>query len=203
MIKKTFNKSLIEFINKSSCSFTCIDIIRHKLINNGYEELYENEKWHFKAGNYFVIRNDASVIAFSVGKKRKNSFNIVCAHSDTPGFSLKPKNEIYEYNYLKLNVAPYGGILNYGWMDRPLSMSGRIIYKEDDNYKKKIINLKEPLCVIPSEAIHQNDSANTNLDLNTQIDLIPIISLDDEKDIIKNLLRNYLNLFEGHNYTHI
>ena len=36
-------------------------------------------------------------------------------------------NEIYEYNYLKLNVSPYGGILNYGWMDTPLSFAGRVM----------------------------------------------------------------------------
>ena len=54
---------------------------------------------------------------------------------------LKPKSEIYEYNYLKLNVMPYGGILNYGWMDRPLSISGRVIYKKNNKYKKRIINL--------------------------------------------------------------
>ena len=194
MIKKTFNKNLFEFIKNSSCSFTCIDLIRNNLINSGYQEVFENEKWNFKAGNFFVIRNDASIIAFSIGKKHKESFNIICAHSDTPGFSLKPKNEIYEYNYLKLNVAPYGGILNYGWMDRPLSIAGRVIFKQGNKYKKEVIDLNDPICVIPSEAIHQNDNANTNLDLNTQIDLIPIISLNDEKDIIKNILRKHLSL---------
>ena len=53
---------------------------------------------------------------------------------------------------------------------------------------KKIINLNEPICVIPSESIHQNDKANTNLDLNVQTDLIPIVSLKDEKNIIKDIL---------------
>ena len=194
MIKKTFNKKLFEFLENGSCAFTCVDLVRNRLITSGYEELYENDKWHFKAGKYFVVRNDASIIAFNIGKKYKQSFNIICAHSDTPGFSLKPKNEIYEYNYLKLNVMPYGGILNYGFMDRPLSIAGRVIYKQGNKYKKEIIDLKDPICVIPSEAIHQNDSANTNLDLNTQIDLIPIISLSDEKDIIKNKLREFLSL---------
>lgn len=78
-------------------------------------------------------------------------------------------------------------------MDRPLSLAGRIIYKQGNKYKKKIINLNEPLCVIPSEAIHQNSSANSNLDLNTQIDLIPIISLNKEENVIKDILDNYLN----------
>ena len=194
MIKKNFNQKLFEFIKNASCSFTCIEFVRNSLLNSGYEELFENTKWDFKAGKYFVIRNDASVIAFTIGKKFSNSFNIICTHSDTPGFSLKPKNEIYEYNYLKLNVAPYGGILNYGFMDRPLSIAGRVIYKQGNKYKKDIIDLNEPICVIPSEAIHQNSVANSNLDLNTQIDMIPIIGLNDEKDIIKNLLRKHLNL---------
>jgi len=194
MTKESFNDKLFNFINEATCSFTCIETIKNKLIEEGYIQLYENEKWNLVSSKYFVIRNDASIIAFNIGKEHKESFNIICTHSDTPGFSLKPKSEIYEYNYLKINVAPYGGILNYGWMDRPLSISGRVIYKDNNVYKKKIINLKEPICVIPSEAIHQNSSANTNLDLNSQIDLIPIISLNDDKDVIKDILRKNLNL---------
>lgn len=194
MIKKTFNKEFFSFINKSTCSFTCIENIKNILTRNGYTELYENEHWKISKGKYFVIRNDASIIAFDIGKKHRESFNIICTHSDTPGFSLKPKNEIYEYNYLKLNVVPYGGILNYGWMDRPLSIAGRVIYKKGNKYYKEIIDLRAPYCVIPSEAIHQNASANTNLDLNTQIDLIPIVGLKDQQNIIKNLISKHLNL---------
>lgn len=194
MKKNNFNEELFKFISSSSCSFTCIETIKDMLSKNQFQQVYENEKWDLKNGKYFVIRNDASIIAFSIGENHKSSFNIICAHSDTPGFTLKPKNEIYEYNYLKINVAPYGGILNYGWMDRPLSISGRIILKDGDVYKKKIINIKDPICVIPSEAIHINSVANTNLDLNTQIDLIPIISLNKERDIIKTILRKYLKI---------
>lgn len=194
MKKEKFNDELFEFINNATCSFTCIDLIKNDLIARGYTEVYESEKWDLKTGKYFVTRNDASIIAFNIGRNFNEGFNIICAHSDTPGFNLKPKSEVYEYNYLKLNVMPYGGILNYGWMDRPLSIAGRVIIKEGNKYKKKIIDLKEPVCVIASEAIHQNDSANTNLDLNTQIDMIPIMSLKDEKDIIKDTLKNHLEL---------
>lgn len=193
MKKNEFNRGLFSFITRSTCSFTCIQNIKDLLIKNSYKELYENEKWEFIYGNYFVIRNDASIIAFSIGINHNNSFNIICTHSDTPGFSLKPDGEIYEYNYLKVNVLPYGGILNYGWMDRPLSISGRIIYKDKNKYKKKIVNLDEPLCVIPSEAIHLNSSANSNLDLNPQIDLIPIISLSKEENVITDILKRYLD----------
>lgn len=192
MDRENFNKELFEFIGSATCSFTCVDMIKNKLLNDGYTELYETDKWDISSGKYFVIRNDSSIIAFNIGSNYRDSFNIICAHSDTPGFCLKPKSEIYEYDYLKLNVTPYGGILNYGWMDRPLSIAGRIIYKEGNEYKKKIIDLKDPMCVIPSEAIHQNDTANSNLDLNSQIDMIPIIGLTDDKNIIGNLLSKYI-----------
>ena len=194
MNKTNFNEELFEFINNVNCSFTCTDFIKRKLIEKGYIPLYENEKWSLDSGKYFVIRNDASIIAFSIGKNHNKRFNIICTHSDTPGFSLKPNSEIYDHNYLKLNVSPYGGILNYAWLDRPLSISGRIIYKEENKYKKKIINLKEPVCVIPSVAIHQNDNANTNLDLNTQIDLIPIFGLNKEDDVIRKIIKKEFDL---------
>ena len=193
MNKHNFNKKFFNFINNSTCSFTCINYIKNRLKKKGFVELYENNKWKLTNNKYFVVRNDASIIAFTIGKNHNNSFNIVSAHSDTPGFTLKPKNEIYEYNYLKLNVSPYGGILNYGWMDRPLSIAGRIIYKDNNILKKKIVDINKPICVIPSEAIHINDTANSNLDLNSQIDLIPIISLNKEKNIIKNIIRKELN----------
>ena len=193
MEKSKFNKNFFKFIEHSTCCFTCVDVIRNKLIQKGYTQLYENEKWVLNKSKYFVIRNDASIIAFNIGKNYKQCFNIICSHNDTPGFYLKPMGEIYEYNYLKVNVAPYGGILNYSWMDRPLSIAGRIIYKEGNKLKKKIINLNEPLCVIPSQAIHQNSSANSNLDLDKQIDLIPIISLSKAKNIIKTILDKYTN----------
>lgn len=193
MNKEKFNEELFEFINDSSCSFTCILKIKSILVAAGYIELFENDKWTVVPGKYFVIRNDASIIAFNIGKNYNTGFNIVCTHSDTPGFCLKSNSEIFEYDYLKLNVFPYGGILNYGWMDRPLSMAGRIIYKDDNVYKKKIVDLREPICVIPSEAIHQNDTANSNLDLNSQIDMIPVISLKEEKNIVKNILSGYLD----------
>lgn len=187
--KSDFNNQLFEFIDVATCSFTCVDTIKKKFIHSGYLQLYENEKWDFKCGKFFVIRNDASIIVFNIGGQYNESFNIICSHCDTPGFGLKPNCEIFDCNYLKMNVIPYGGILNYGWMDRPLSMSGRIIYKEGNEYKKRIVNLKEPICVIPSQAIHQNEHANTNLDLNTQIDMIPIIGLKNEKNFINNLLK--------------
>lgn len=193
MCKEKFNDLFFKFINSATCSFTCVKIIKEMLVDNGYVELQEGSEWGISVGKYFVIRNDSSIIAFNIGDNYSNGFNIICTHSDTPGFCLKPISEIYDCDYLKINVVPYGGILNYGWMDRPLSIAGRVIYKEGNRYKKKIIDLKEPVFVIPSEAIHQNDKANTNLDLNSQIDLMPVIGLENKENAIKEILSKNLD----------
>lgn len=189
-----FNQELIDFLKQGTCVFTCIKIIKEILLNQGYQELVENQDWDLKQDKYFIIRNDASLIAFQLNKKA-SKFKIVCTHADTPSFLIKPTPEYYENGYLKLNVAPYGGILNYGFMDRPMSIAGRIIMQNKNNYTKKIIDLKEAVAIIPSIAIHQNDSANSNLDLNTEVDLMPIISLNKKKTL-EDLIKHYTNIKE-------
>ncbi|HIS87449.1 MAG TPA: M18 family aminopeptidase [Candidatus Caccenecus avistercoris] len=189
-----FNQELIDFLKQGTCVFTCIKIIKEILLNQGYQELVENQDWDLKQDKYFIIRNDASLIAFQLNKKA-SKFKIVCTHADTPSFLIKPTPEYYENGYLKLNVAPYGGILNYGFMDRPMSIAGRIIMQNKNKYTKKIIDLKEAVAIIPSIAIHQNDSANSNLDLNTEVDLMPIISLNKKKTL-EDLIKHYTNIKE-------
>lgn len=189
-----FNEELLKFLSTNTTSFTCIKNIKEVLLSKGYQELNELEEWHITYGKYFVIRNDASIIAFNIDKNFKKQFNIVCTHCDTPSLAIKPNPDFFENGYLKLNVYPYGGILNYGFLDRPLAIAGRIILKQKQEYLKKIIDTKEAVAVIPSIAIHQNDKSNSNLDLNTEIDLMPIISLD--KINLKTILKKHLNLEE-------
>ena len=175
MKKDKFNKNLIDFINNSTCSFTCIKKIKSILDNKKFTELTEKEQWNLKNGKYYVIRNDSSIIAFTIPKKYNNSFSIITTHSDTPSLILKPNGENICENYLKYNVMPYGGILNYGWIDRPLSLAGRVIIDDNSKLSKKIIDFKKTIMIIPSVAIHQMEEANSNLDLNSQIDMQPII----------------------------
>lgn len=196
MTKEKYIQELIKFIQKGTSTYTAVETIQKQLKKEKYVELYEEDTWNLKKGKYFVIRNDASIIAFQIGANVQNSFNIITTHSDTPAFQLKPKNEIYENGYLKLNSSPYGGLLNYGWLDRPLSLSGKIIVKEQQEYQSHIIDFQKPLLVIPSVAIHQNDKANSNLDLNTQTDLIPIIALKEEKNVIRKLIEKEFQIPE-------
>lgn len=179
-------KELIKFLNESPNAFLAIENIAKVLKDNGYIELDEKKKFNIKKGNkYFVTRNGSSIIAFNVGKSLKDPCLLVSAsHDDCPSFKLKPESIIYQNGYLKLNTEVYGGALLYPWLDRPLSIAGRLIVKDKKgNIKAKNYDYSKPFCIIPSVAIHLNREANTDLKLNPQIDMLPICGLEE-----KNLL---------------
>lgn len=194
MKKEKLTGNLMNFITNATCAFTSVSQMKEILIENNYQELLETEEWQLTSGNYFVTRNDASIIAFKLEESAKDSFSIVASHCDTPALLLKPKGENVKDNYLKYNIMPYGGLLNYGWLDHPLSLAGRVIIKKDNIFIRKIVDFKEPILVVPSVAIHQNDKANSNLDLNMQIDLQPILSLSEKTNTWDKILKKHLKL---------
>ena len=187
---KKFDKNLIEFIEKCTCSYTCIKHIKNILNSKGYKELLETDNWNLTNNKYYIVRNDASIIAFKIPKKIKEYYSIITTHSDTPALLLKPDGAYIKENYLKYNVMPYGGLLNYGWLDHPLSLSGRVIVNNKDTLTTKIVDFKKPMLVVPSVAIHQKTDSNTNLDLNMQIDLQPIMSITKNKRVWDKLLKS-------------
>ena len=189
MKKDEFLEKLIKFIKTATCSFTCIEEIKKELKKNGFIELNEQEQWDITKKKYYIIRNNASIIAIDISKATNNNFSIITSHSDTPSLLLKPEGSYIKENYLKYNVMPYGGLLNFGWLDHPLSIAGRVIIKKDKKLVTKIIDFKKPMLVIPSVAIHQKTDSNTNLDLNMQIDLQPIIALSKNKNIWDNIIQ--------------
>lgn len=187
-------KYMMSFIDKTPNAYYSVNNIKDILLANGFTELYENENWNNLEdnGKYFVIRNDSSLIAFKINKNAKG-FNIVAAHGDSPSFSIKPNPDMFENSYLKLNTNGYGGMINYSWLDRPLSISGRVITKKDGIYKSELINIDKDLLVIPSQAIHINRDVNNKNELNPQIDMLPIMALSNDKkleDVIKDNLNN-------------
>lgn len=185
-------KELLNFIDETANAYCCIKNIKQILISNGYKELYESEKWSNLEinGKYFTIRNDSSLIAFKMCHNKSN-FNLIVTHPDSPTYTIKTNPEIFENNYLKLNISGYGGMINYSFLDRPLSIAGRVVIVKDSIYKSHIIDIKKDLLVIPSQAIHINSKVNTECKLNIQDDMLPIISLTETKliDILSNALK--------------
>ena len=190
-------KGLLEFIKQSPSQFHVIHNIKELLNEHGYTELHEEENWKVVPGKqYYVIRNNSSIIAFNLGNDLSDySFNVVASHSDSPTFKLKENYEINVNNeYTKLNTEGYGGMICSTWFDKPLSIAGRILVKEGNSYKTKLVNIDKDLLMIPSVAIHMNREVNEGYKFNKQIDLLPLVGGSDykENDLL-NLIANSTN----------
>ena len=173
-IKETEN--LLGFIEKSPSSFHVIENLKDEFLKKGYTQLFEGDKWNVKHGEkYFVIRNGSSFMGFNIPKKSFDSYMICASHSDSPSFKLKPDFEAEASGlYVKFNVEKYGGMIYSSWLDRPLSVAGRVVYADKKGITSSIVNIDRDLCLIPSLAIHMNKEANSGYALNPQKDMLPL-----------------------------
>ncbi len=178
---KKYAKEMLEFIEKSPSCFHVIDNIRTSLTEEGFQELKENQEWKLSWGKgYFVIRNDSSVTAFRLPKREQAlGFHIVAAHSDSPTFKLKEEAQIQvEERYVKLNTEKYGGMILSTWLDRALSVAGRVAVRDEKTGKimTKLVNIDKDLLVIPNVAIHMNREMNKGVEYNPQTDMLPLFA---------------------------
>ena len=176
-------EKLLKFIDKSPSAFHVINNMKAELMEAGFTELKEKDKWELcKGGKYFVTRNLSSVIAFKIPKKDFKSFNIMASHSDSPSFKIKENPEMdVDGKYTKLNVEGYGGMLNAPWFDRPLSVAGRLITEKDGRIETVLCNVNRDLLMIPNLAIHMNRTANDGYKYNNQVDMLPLFGDGDAK----------------------
>ena len=175
-------KNLINFIHNSPTMFHTISTIKENLDHHGFTHLCPKEIWHLKKdGKYYVTSNDSALIAFVINTDTPETegFRMIGAHTDAPGFRLKPAPEIQKENYLTLNTEVYGGPILSTWFDRPLSMAGRVSYSGSHILypNHALIDFKEPVAIIPNLAIHMNRDVNTGVTLNKQKDTLPVIQI--------------------------
>lgn len=169
------NEKLFDFIEASPNAFFCVDTVKKKLIDNGYAEISLGEKNKFEdGGKYFVTKNGSSLIAFRY-KKDSRGFMISASHTDSPSFRYKSTSAGADYT--KLNVEKYGGMIYYSWLDRPLSLAGRVALKTPDGVKLTLVNFDSDTLIIPSVAIHLNRAVNDGYKFNPATDMLPLMSI--------------------------
>lgn len=194
-----FARELIDFIYESPTAFHAVDNVKKILLGCGFFELKEEDRWELKkGGKYFVTKNDSAITAFQVGNGMisENGFKIIGAHTDSPSFRVKPASEITSENhYVKLNTEGYGGMILNTWMDRPLSVAGRVTVRSKDifNPTTKLLNIKKPILIMPNLAIHMNRDINKGVELNKQKDTLPLMSLVNESLEKGNYLINAIS----------
>ena len=183
---------LLSFLDESPCNFLAVKNITDRLQLAGFSELDPASTWRLSPGDRrYVVKNSSAVFAFIVGSDASAGFRIISAHSDSPGFRIKPNAEIVnEGGVVTLNTEVYGGPILYTWFDRPLSISGRVILRGEDPLHPvtRLINFYRPLLTIPHLAIHYNRSVNDGNPLSKQRDMLPVLGRVSDKEEGKGLL---------------
>ena len=174
-------KELLAFIKKSPTAFHAVEEMQARLTEDGFQVLSEKEHWKLTpGGKYVVTRNHSALIAFTIPEKESWKFHIIASHSDSPSFKIKENPEIVvEKTYVKLNVEKYGGMLMAPWFDRPLSIAGRVIVRENGGLVEKLVNIERDLVMIPNLAIHMNREANNGTAYNPQKDMLPLFAAEN------------------------
>lgn len=191
-----YAQQLIDFLYESPTAFHAVDNIKTSLKESGFVELKEADKWSLKkGGKYYTTKNDSALIAFTIGNGHieEDGFKIIGAHTDSPTFRVKPNPEIIaENNYIKLNTEVYGGLIRSTWMDRPLSVAGRVVLRGENLLYpvSRLVNIKKPILIIPSLAIHMSRQANSGYELNPQKDTLPLLAMVTEQLEKGNALLN-------------
>ena len=188
--------ALLKFIKQSPTAFQAVDTICDRLQKEGFEHLSEGDKWDLLPGkSYFLTRNRSSVIAFRIPQGAITSFLISASHTDSPMFKLKPDFESPAFHaYMRLNTEVYGGTILSSWMDRPLSLAGRVILKQNDQFQTVSVCIDKDLLLIPNVAIHCNRGVNSGYTFNPAVDMLPLFSQgENESGRLLELIASELN----------
>ena len=171
-------KKLLQFIEESPTAFHAVESISGRLTDAGFHELHEGDAWDLIPGEgYYVTRNQSSVLAFRIPTAKANNFLISASHTDSPMFKVKSGAESEACNhYIRLNTEVYGGTILSTWLDRPLTLAGRVVLAENGNFSAKTVKIDRDLLVIPSVAIHFNRTVNSGYAYNPAVDTLPLFA---------------------------
>lgn len=174
--------NLLNFIDNSPVSIFAIDNIKKMLSENGYIDGFTSTLAY--GNKYYFIRNDSSIIAVDIPEILTDKLKMVSSHSDSPCFKIKSNPTFYRGGYTLINIAAYGGMIIPSFIDKPLSIAGRVSYIENNDIVTKFIDFIEPCLVIPNLAIHLNREINQGYKYVLGKDVYPILG------------RGKINLFE-------
>lgn len=176
------SRDLIHFIAKSPSTFHAVRGIKAALLYAGFTEIREEDTWQIeKGGKYVVTRNGSALMAFTVPQEGAEAFHITASHCDSPTFKIKENPEIADGPYVKLNVEGYGGMIMSTWIDRPLSVAGRLLVTENGHLAEKLVAIDGTMLVIPSVAIHMDRSVNQHKEWKVQKDMLPLYGMTGAK----------------------
>lgn len=181
-IEKATAKDFLHFVKYATSPFQVVEESRTLLNEAGFEELDFGQPWSLTPGaSYYTVSYGTTLFAFSIGKEfdEGDCIHIASAHTDHPCLRVKPRAEMCDHGYLKLDVEFYGGASIMTWLDRPLSIAGKVTLKSGDIYHPftRLVDFRRPLLTIPSLAVHMTRDNAKSGDYNKQTEMLPIIGM--------------------------
>ncbi|GAB1456797.1 M18 family aminopeptidase [Spirochaetota bacterium] len=175
------SKALCDFIDASPTPYHAIDSAIATLNAIGAQRLDERDAWILEQGrSYYVSRDGASLVAFRIGRAlpSRAGFAFLGAHADAPGLRARIEKSVKARGFDRVPVEAYGGPIHATWLDRPLSLAGRVIVRiEGGGIQRRLVNFARPVAVIPNLAIHFNRDMNKGVEYSMNTTLLPIVAV--------------------------
>ncbi len=183
-------RHMMDFLDNSPSCFHAVANLAARLEKEGFCPLFEGKPWELiPGGKYYVTRNGSAIIAFRLPECKAQGFMLSASHSDRPTFKVKENPELETAGlYLRLAVERYGGMLMAPWLDRPLSVAGRVMVETESGIGSRLVAIDKDLCMIPNVAIHMNRKANDGYTYNPAVDMIPLMGSLETKGQFRKLL---------------
>ena len=175
-------KDLAQFLDSAHSVYHAAAALEAMLQEAGYISLQEEQSWDLiPGGKYYLTRGGSAVVAFRLPETAPEGFLISASHTDRPCFKVK-ENSILPGNYTRLAVERYGGMILAPWLDRPLSVAGRVIVETETGVKSCLVDFDRDLLLIPNVAIHMNRKVNEGYAWNPAVDMLPLLGGKDTGD---------------------
>lgn len=180
---------LFDLLKKGVSPVQAVRACEERLEAAGFRKINYEDVWNLQAqGRYYVDHHNTTLFAFTLGEGWKESsapqIRIAAAHTDFPCLRIKPSADVVTNGYAQVNVEVYGGAILNTWLDRPLGIAGRVAVRSADPFAPELREFVsgKNLLTIPNLAIHMNREVNKGVELNKQVDMIPVLALLPEEE---------------------
>lgn len=191
----SLTRELLDFIDDSPVSYWVVQNVIRRLEDAGYRRFDLQEGSLLPGGKYYLTRNGASIIAFRLPEENPSGFLVAASHCDSPLFKIKTNYAVKACDrYLKLDTEPYGGGIFASWFDRPLSIAGRVIVREDGCLKARPVKIDRDLCIIPNTCIHFNRDINSGYTYNAAVDTLPLLGAWTDAPVLADMVAENLEI---------
>lgn len=182
-------KAFQSYIDQSHSTYHAVAALVQMLEKAGYTALQEGQDWTLTAGGkYYLTRGGSAVVAFRIPEGEVKGFLLSASHADRPTFKVK-ENGTLAGTYTRLGVEKYGGMIISTWLDRPLSVAGRVLVETETGVESRLVDIDRDLLLIPNVAIHMNRTVNDGYKWNPAVDTLPLMGGKDAKEQLDELLQ--------------